>query len=282
MTKKKTSAVNVDKIILDERCQTRPALSQEAVNDYADIYREEEVSLPALEVVDVDGKLVLIDGFHRLAGARQADHGFVRVTVVEECDLGRALWLASAVNQEHVGVRRSNLDKRQSVMLALKSQIGFEQSTRVLAEHVGVSHMTVSRVRAEFEAELRAKLEAAAEPDDPDAGVTKLQPDASSGQETPPADTSEAPADEPVPDTSTVEPPPLERSQALAEIADIASQLHKVAKKAHAEAERISAGAFPDLVELAHDVLAAAEALAAGAAAVRKEEEAERVVRKAS
>jgi hypothetical protein len=272
MTKKKPSkAVSLDDIVCDERCQSRSAMNQEAVDEYADIYREGDVDLPALEVAKVDGELVLLDGFHRFAAARAANHGFVRVTVTEECDIGRALWLAAAVNQGH-GVRRTSADKRQAIRLALKSEIGFEQSLRDLAEHVGVSHMTVSRVRAEFEADLLAKLEAAAEPDDTGAGVTELQPDASSdAQEATPAGTDPQ-ADETPSPTSIAEPSCLERAQAIDRIA---SHLHKAVKKERKEVERISAGAFPDLVELADDMLEAAKAFASAAAAAVKEEEGE-------
>jgi hypothetical protein len=148
MTKQKTSAIALDAIILDERCQPRAVLNAEAVQEYADLYRD-DVKLPALEVCKIDGKLVLIDGFHRLAGARQADQGFVRVTIVEECDIGQALWLASAVNQGH-GVRRTNADKRQAVTLALQSDVGQEQSLRTVAEHVGCSHEWVRKVKEDL------------------------------------------------------------------------------------------------------------------------------------
>lgn len=143
-----TKAVPLDDIVLDERCQPRAILNQEAVTEYKELYEEEEVELPALQVVDVEGDMVLIDGFHRLAGARSAGKSFVRVEVVEEGDLGQALWLASAVNQGH-GVRRTNADKRQAVRLALESDIGEEQSSRTIAKHVGVSNDFVSRLRAE-------------------------------------------------------------------------------------------------------------------------------------
>jgi hypothetical protein len=145
----KTEAVDIDQIVLDERCQPRAVLNPEAVQEYSDIYKEGEVELPALEVAKVAGKLVLLDGFHRLAGARQADCAFVRVTVVEECDIGQALWLASSKNQGH-GVRRTNADKRQAVTLALKSDIGEEQTLRVIAEHVGVHHSFVAKVKEEL------------------------------------------------------------------------------------------------------------------------------------
>ena len=144
-----TQAVALDDIVLDERCQPRAILNPEAVQEYADAYRE-EVALPALEVALVEQDMVLLDGFHRLAGARQADQSFVRVTVVEECDIGRALWLAASRNQKH-GVRRTSADKRQATLLALRSDVGQEQSVRTIAEWVGVSKTLVSDMRQELE-----------------------------------------------------------------------------------------------------------------------------------
>lgn len=145
----KSESIDLDDIVLDERCQLRRVLTQEAVDEYAELYTD-ETDLPPLEVVDVDGDKLLIDGFHRLAAARQIGAGFVRVVVVEEADIDRAVWLAAAANQGH-GVRRSNEDKRNAVRMALGSATGQEQSTRVLAEHLGVSHMLVSKMRKEEE-----------------------------------------------------------------------------------------------------------------------------------
>jgi DNA repair exonuclease SbcCD nuclease subunit len=176
MAKPKTHAVDINDIILDERCQPRSILNAEAVQEYADIYKEGEVDLPALEVVGIDHKLVLIDGFHRLAGARQADQSFIRVTVVEECDVGRASWLASAVNQGH-GVRRTNADKRQAVTLAINSDIGVEQSSRDIGAHVGVSKSFVSNVRAELEVATVATEKTEPEPEDTPHDDDKTDPD---------------------------------------------------------------------------------------------------------
>jgi transposase-like protein len=268
---KKTEAINMDDIVLDDRCQTRAALNPEAVQEYADIYKEGEVDLPALDVVDIDGKMILIDGFHRLAGARQADHSFVRVTIVEECDIGRALWLASAVNQGH-GVRRTNADKQRAVRLALDGN-GEPQSARVIADHVGVHHSTVSRIREEWEAEQKALAKSDNAPATVKAKDGRQVP--KHRRKSPPDTASVAQEADETPDTSTAEPSSLERAQAIAEIADIASQLHKVVKKAHAVVKDMSAGEFPDIEELADDVLDAAKVLTAAAAAVRKEEEGE-------
>jgi hypothetical protein len=176
MAKKQTKAVDINDIVLDERCQPRAVLNPEAVQEYADIYKEGEVDLPALEVVRVNKQYVLIDGFHRLAGARQADLGFVRITVIEECDIGQALWLASAVNQGH-GVRRTNEDKRQAVTLAINSDIGEEQSSRDIGAHVGVSKSFVSNVRAELEVATVATEKTEPEPPESPHDDDKTDPD---------------------------------------------------------------------------------------------------------
>lgn len=146
---KNSIQVALDDIVLDERCQSRAMLNAEAVDDYAELLSAEQ-KLPPLEVVEVDGDLILVDGFHRLAAARKADHEFIRVVKAEVCDIGRALWLAASKNQDH-GVRRTNADKRQATLLALRSDIGKEQSSRIIAKHVGVSKSFVGSLRAELE-----------------------------------------------------------------------------------------------------------------------------------
>ena len=172
----KTTAVSLDDIILDERCQSRAVLNQEAVQEYSDIYKEGEVDLPALDVVRIDSKHVLIDGFHRLAGARQAGLSFIRVRVVEKCDFGKALWLASAVNQGH-GVRRTNADKRQAVTLALQSDIGQEQTVRDVALHVGVHHSFIAKVKNELSTEDKPTEKTEPEPEKPPHDDDKTEPD---------------------------------------------------------------------------------------------------------
>ncbi len=72
------------------------------------------------------------------------------------------------------------------------------------------------------------------------------------------------------PDNSKAEPCTLERAEAIDRSA---SSLYRNVKQAHTEVERISAGAFPDLVQLAAAVLEPARAMSEQAAVVRMEEE---------
>jgi transposase-like protein len=141
--------VPIEEVILDERCQARAEVSHETVTEYADAYRS-GAKLPPVDVFVVLGKLYLVDGFHRLAALRVADESFARVRIVGQGDINDAIWHATSVNAAH-GLRRSNADKRRAVELALRSAIGSEQSSRTIAEHVGVHHSTVERIRAEVE-----------------------------------------------------------------------------------------------------------------------------------
>jgi transposase-like protein len=145
----------IEQLELDARLQARDALDQSAVADYAQAYKA-GTDMPPIEVYDVGGALYVVDGWHRIAGAREAGITFLRATTVGTGTFEQAAWHAVAANGAH-GLRRTNADKRRAVRLALESPIGGEQSSRAIAEHVGVGDKLVSEVRAQWEAERRAK-----------------------------------------------------------------------------------------------------------------------------
>jgi hypothetical protein len=148
----KTEARAIEDLILDPRCQAREHFDDEVIEAYREAYAD-GVELPPIEVVDVGGELLAVDGFHRISGALKAGHEFIRVHIVEKAeDVERAQWIALSKNCKH-GLRRTSRDKRKVVRLALENGIGQEQSSRTIADHVGVHHSTVQRIRAEWEAE---------------------------------------------------------------------------------------------------------------------------------
>jgi len=164
-----TKAVALDDIIIDERCQARVEMTQEAVDHYAELERD-DVKLPPIEVVDVAGDLVLVDGFHRAEACRKIGKAFVRVRIVGTGDLEFASWTALSKNHAH-GVRRTREDKRKAVWLALDNGIGQEQSSREIARHLGVSDPFVSKIRKQWEAKQAAKSG-----DDASAGANVSNP----------------------------------------------------------------------------------------------------------
>lgn len=142
--------VALDEFRIEEACQAREQIDPEVVDDYAELYRA-EAELPPIECFDVDDALVVVDGFHRVTAAEKAGVGWLRCTVVGQGSIDDAIWRATGANQAH-GLRRSNADKRKAVRLALESKAGVGKSDRAIAEHTGVDHKTVARVRAEAEA----------------------------------------------------------------------------------------------------------------------------------
>lgn len=153
MGERELRKVPVSELELHPRCQGRETLTRDAIDEYAEAY-EAGVTLPPPSVFECDGRLLVVDGFHRTAAAVKASVTWLRVEVVGEGDIDDAAWAAAAANRTH-GVRRTNADKRRAVRMALECGIGLESSNRVVAEHCGVHHATVARVRQEVEAALR-------------------------------------------------------------------------------------------------------------------------------
>src|SRR5690606_15143039 len=143
--------VPIEEIEMDHRCQARADVNHDAVAEYAEAYRN-GTQLPPPEVFLVSGKLYLVDGYHRVPAAHAAGIGFLRVEIVGEGTIDDAIWYATGVNRSH-GVRRSNADKRRAVLMALESPIGQEQSSRAIAEHLGLSPQFVSALRKEWESQ---------------------------------------------------------------------------------------------------------------------------------
>lgn len=136
-------------LVLDERCQARTEKYPEAIDDYAAAYRD-KAELPPIDVFLVNGVPWVVDGFHRVAALAVTRTEWVRCRVLGDGTEEQAVWQALAANKSN-GIRRTKADKRKAVLAALESPIGNDQSSRVIAEHVGVSHEFVSRVRAEWE-----------------------------------------------------------------------------------------------------------------------------------
>jgi transposase-like protein len=170
--------IAISELVLDDRCQVRKNFSKSRAKMFRDIYRSLEQmekngskqddprviypgckEPPAVRVVKVGDKSYLVDGFHRVAGAIMARRGFIRYEIIENAtDVDRARWLALKQNRNH-GLPLSNKDKARAVRLALENGIGGEQSTRCLAEHLGIDHKTVKKHRDRWEAEQKAGCE---------------------------------------------------------------------------------------------------------------------------
>ena len=89
----------IDQLVLDRAFQVRKELNKPAVSRYKEAYRLDQV-LDPVRVADVDGMLILIDGWHRVTALRQLDRLYVDAEI-EPMSRDDALWAASIANAKH-------------------------------------------------------------------------------------------------------------------------------------------------------------------------------------
>lgn len=132
-------------IRVDGDTQARVEIDADTVEEYAERMGA-GLAFPPLSVFSDGERYWLVDGFHRLHAARKA--GLTEFACeVQAGTLDEARWHALTTNASH-GKRRTNADKRHYVERALDRKS--ELSDRAIAEHVGVSHPFVARVRRDM------------------------------------------------------------------------------------------------------------------------------------
>jgi ParB-like chromosome segregation protein Spo0J len=142
------------RLIRDERAQSRVGLSEETVNDYADLYRR-GVALPAVVAFTDGAHYWLADGWHRCAALDLIGRRHVECTV-RGGGLRDAILFAVGCNSHH-GLRPGAADARHRVLILLKDPEWSQWSNREVARRCAVSEGMVRYLRRE-----RAENEAAA------------------------------------------------------------------------------------------------------------------------
>ncbi len=143
--------VNIADITIDPLFQMRVALNQDTIVDYCETITSSESAWPFNEpctLFNVSGELILVDGFHRVAGMKTAGRDTIEATIVDGTRTD-ALLAAIGSNQTH-GLRRNSEDKRRCVTTAFGDELLSAMSDRQLAELCGVSQPFVSRIRSEL------------------------------------------------------------------------------------------------------------------------------------
>ena len=139
--------IRLDWITRDSELQPREGLNDDPIGQYAEQMMAGVVFPPVVVYWDQqEQRYWLSQGFHRCAAAEAAE----LTTILAEFRQGSrddALWDALGSNREFdaVGQRRSNRDKQRAVQKALKARPHL--SDRQIAEHVGVTHPYVMKLR---------------------------------------------------------------------------------------------------------------------------------------
>jgi ParB-like chromosome segregation protein Spo0J len=134
--------IPVDEIVLDDRLYLRDKLDDFTVERYADSWER----LPPVTVYEVDGKLLMADGFHRHAAAVMLNKRTIPAEV-RKGTFTEALDFVSTVNLFH-GLPLSRSERRRAVEVKLK--LHPDWSDRRLAEGMGVGRELIAKVRRQL------------------------------------------------------------------------------------------------------------------------------------
>lgn len=110
--------VEINSIVRDDRFQPRVKMDPGTVQRYAGVIAQGG-TMPPVRVVEVRGVLLLVDGWHRVAAAREAGRYEVEAEV-SAGSLEDAAWLAARANMAN-GLPMSGRDVREAFRLYVRA-----------------------------------------------------------------------------------------------------------------------------------------------------------------
>lgn len=185
--------VELAQLRLDGGTQTRAALSQDKIDEYAEVYGIK--TMPAIVVFYDGADYWLADGFHRVNGAQKAGRTVLPAEVHQGTQRDAILYSVGA-NATH-GLPRTNADKRRAVELLLRDEEWGKRSDRWIAEKCGVTHPMVIKMRGQLVTDTSSPERVGKD------GKTRSLP--------------RQPAPEPEPTPETEQPPQRSRAEVVAE-----------------------------------------------------------------
>ncbi|MGP0068542.1 MAG: ParB/RepB/Spo0J family partition protein [Isosphaeraceae bacterium] len=132
----------LDDLVLDPNLNLRDRLDDFTVERYADSWER----LPPITVFEVEGRLLLADGFHRHAAAIMLGKRTIPAEV-REGTFSDALDFVASVNLFH-GLPLTRAERRRAVEVKLK--LHHDWSDRRMAEELAVSRELVAKIRRQL------------------------------------------------------------------------------------------------------------------------------------
>lgn len=136
--------ININEIEISGGTQQREKINDEVVAEYAHAMKS-GAEFPPVIVFSDGARNWLADGFHRWHAARSISMTEIQAKISSGTQREAILFSAGA-NNEH-GLRLTNADKRRAVGILLADKEWCEWSDREIANHCGVTHPFVSKLR---------------------------------------------------------------------------------------------------------------------------------------
>ncbi len=144
-------SIPIAEILADQDCQLRAAGSGTTIAEYAAALAEGATFPPVIVFRDDEGRNWLADGFHRYE-AHKAE-GRQRIEAeVRQGSRRKAMLFAAGANASH-GLRRTQEDKRKSILVLLTDPEWRSWSDREIAKRTATSDKTVAKLRRELSGE---------------------------------------------------------------------------------------------------------------------------------
>lgn len=141
-------SVQIEHIRLDGGTQSRAAINEATVAEYAEAMADPSTVFPPVTVYFDGREYWLADGFHRVEAWRRIGRTDIPAEI-RQGDVRKAILHSVAANAAH-GLRRTNDDKRRAVLTLLEDEEWSAWSDREIARRCGVSHPFVATVRADL------------------------------------------------------------------------------------------------------------------------------------
>jgi hypothetical protein len=131
--------------------QARVAINDDVVKEYMEAMEAGDIFPPLLVYFDEpNNRYILVDGFHRFEAHCRLHPNEAISVELKLGTLDEARWASLGSNKNH-GLRRTNADKHNAIVNALKHPKGVELSDNQIGKYLSVDHKTVAAVRRELE-----------------------------------------------------------------------------------------------------------------------------------
>ncbi len=134
--------IDLDELVLDPALNLRDKLDEDTVTRYMDAWNR----MPPVTIWDVDGRLLLADGFHRHAAAVTLGKKSIQAEVLTGTFADAMDYVAGA-NLFH-GLPLTRAERRRAIEIKLR--LHHERSDRHLAEEMSVGRELVAKIRRQL------------------------------------------------------------------------------------------------------------------------------------